>query len=154
MMPSVGDKAPDFREKDQDGNWVSLSDFEGQKLVLYFYPKDATPTCTTQACNIRDNYEALLNGGYSILGISVDDEKSHQKFIAKHQLPFSLLADTEQRMVNAYGVWGEKQMYGRTYMGTNRTTFVIDEEGIVREVITKVKSKEHASQIIGGAAAN
>jgi len=149
MMPAAGDKAPDFKEKDQDGNWVKLSDFRGSKLVLYFYPKDATPTCTTQACNLRDNYQQLLAKGYKVVGVSVDDEKSHQKFIAKHGLPFPLLADTEHRMVNAFGVWGEKKMYGRTFMGIFRTTFVIDEEGRICEVITKVKSKEHATQIAG-----
>lgn len=148
-MPSVGEKAPAFKEKDQDGNWVTLSDFKGKKLVLYFYPKDSTPTCTTQACNLRDNYEQLLAKGYRVLGVSVDDEKSHRKFIAKHNLPFSLLADTEHRMVNAYGVWGEKKMYGHTFMGVFRTTFVIDEKGRIAEVITKVKSKDHAGQISG-----
>ncbi|GAA4439193.1 thioredoxin-dependent thiol peroxidase [Ravibacter arvi] len=149
MMPSVGEKAPDFREKDQDGNWVKLSDFRGSKLVLYFYPQDATPTCTTQACNLRDNYEALLKQGYKILGVSPDDEKSHRKFIAKYELPFPLLADTERRMIEAYGVWGEKKMYGRTYMGVFRTTFVIDEKGKILEIISKVKSKDHTSQILG-----
>jgi len=148
MMPSIGEKAPDFKEKDQDGNWVQLSDFKGKKLVLYFYPKDDTPTCTTQACNLRDNYELLLAKGYSVVGVSVDDEKAHKKFKAKHNLPFTLLADTEHRMVNAYGVWGEKSMYGRTYMGTHRTTFVIDENGVIEEVISKVKSKEHTGQIL------
>lgn len=148
-MPVVGEKAPDFKEKDQDGNWVKLSDFKGAKLVLYFYPKDSTPTCTTQACNLRDNYEQLLAKGYKVVGVSVDDEKSHRKFIAKHSLPFPLLADTEHRMVNAYGVWGEKKMYGHTFMGVFRTTFVIDEKGRIAEVITKVKSKDHANQIGG-----
>lgn len=148
MMPSVGDKAPYFKEKDQDGNWVSLSDFKGEKLILYFYPRDATPTCTTQACHLRDNYEYLMSKGYKVVGVSVDDEKSHRKFIAKHNLPFPLLADTEKRMVNDYGVWGEKKMYGKTFMGIFRTTFVIDEEGVIQEVITKVKSKEHVSQIL------
>ncbi len=149
MMLAVGEKAPDFKEKDQDGNWVKLSDFKGTKLVLYFYPKDSTPTCTTQACNLRDNYEQLLAKGYKVVGVSVDDEKSHRKFIAKHDLPFPLLADTEHRMVNAYGVWGEKKMYGHTFMGVFRTTFVIDEKGRISEVITKVKSKDHAGQIGG-----
>ncbi len=148
-MLAVGEKAPDFKEKDQDGNWVKLSDFKGTKLVLYFYPKDSTPTCTTQACNLRDNYEQLLAKGYKVVGVSVDDEKSHRKFIAKHDLPFPLLADTEHRMVNAYGVWGEKKMYGHTFMGVFRTTFVIDEKGRISEVITKVKSKDHAGQIGG-----
>lgn len=149
MMLSVGDQAPGFKEMDQDGNWVSLSDFEGQKLVLFFYPKDATPTCTVEVCNLRDNYEAFLAKGYKVLGISTDDVKSHVKFIAKNNLPFSLLADTELRMVNAYGVWGEKKMYGRTYMGVFRTTFVIDEKGKIIDIISKVKSKDHAAQILG-----
>jgi peroxiredoxin Q/BCP len=149
MRPEVGEKAPNFKEKDQDGNWVKLSDFKGTKLVLYFYPKDSTPTCTTQACNLRDNYEQLLAKGYKVVGVSVDDEKSHRKFIAKHNLPFPLLADTEHRMVNAYGVWGEKKMYGHTFMGVFRTTFVIDEKGRISEVIAKVKSKDHAGQIGG-----
>ncbi|ODS81923.1 MAG: peroxiredoxin [Cytophagaceae bacterium SCN 52-12] len=149
MMPAIGEKAPDFKEKDQDGNWVKLSDFKGTKLVLYFYPKDSTPTCTTQACNLRDNYEQLLAKGYKVVGVSTDDEKSHRKFIAKHNLPFPLLADTEHRMVNAYGVWGEKKMYGHTFMGIFRTTFVIDGKGRIAEVIAKVKSKDHAGQIGG-----
>lgn len=149
MMPLAGEKAPGFKEKDQDGNWVELSDFKGEKLVLYFYPKDSTPTCTTEACNLRDNYEQLLAKGYKVVGVSVDDEKSHRKFIARHNLPFPLLADTEHRMVNAYGVWGEKKMYGHTFMGVFRTTFVIDEKGVIAEVITKVKSKDHAAQIKG-----
>ncbi len=148
-MPLAGEKAPGFKEKDQDGNWVELSDFKGEKLVLYFYPKDSTPTCTTEACNLRDNYEQLLAKGYKVVGVSVDDEKSHRKFIARHNLPFPLLADTEHRMVNAYGVWGEKKMYGHTFMGVFRTTFVIDEKGVIAEVITKVKSKDHAAQIKG-----
>ncbi len=148
-MPAIGEKAPDFKEKDQDGNWVKLSDFKGTKLVLYFYPKDSTPTCTTQACNLRDNYEQLLAKGYKVVGVSTDDEKSHRKFIAKHNLPFPLLADTEHRMVNAYGVWGEKKMYGHTFMGIFRTTFVIDGKGRIAEVIAKVKSKDHAGQIGG-----
>lgn len=149
MMPSVGDKAPDFKEKNQDGNWVKLGDFKGQKLVLFFYPKDATPTCTVEVCNLRDHYEAFLAKGYKVVGVSVDDEKSHRKFIEKHALPFPLLADTELRMVNAYGVWGEKKMYGRTFSGVFRTTFVIDTKGKISEIITKVKSKDHAAQILG-----
>ena len=149
MNLSVGDSAPAFEEKDQDGKLVKLSDFKGHKLVLYFYPKDSTPTCTVEACNLRDNYHVFLAKGYKVVGVSVDDEKSHRKFIEKHNLPFPLLADTEHRMVNAYGVWGEKKMYGRTFMGIFRTTFVIDENGEITDIISKVKSKEHASQIIG-----
>jgi peroxiredoxin Q/BCP len=148
MMPLVGAPAPAFREKDQDGNWLQLSDFKGRKLVLFFYPKDATPTCTVEACNLRDNFESFLAKGYAVVGISPDDEKSHRKFIEKQKLPFPLLADTEHRMVNAYGVWGEKKLYGRTYMGVFRTTFVIDENGVITNVIEKVKSKDHTAQIL------
>jgi peroxiredoxin Q/BCP len=148
MMPLVGAPAPAFREKDQDGNWLQLSDFKGRKLVLFFYPKDATPTCTVEACNLRDNFESFLAKGYAVVGVSPDDEKSHRKFIEKQKLPFPLLADTEHRMVNAYGVWGEKKLYGRTYMGVFRTTFVIDENGVITNVIEKVKSKDHTAQIL------
>jgi peroxiredoxin Q/BCP len=145
----VGSKAPDFGVPDQDGNIVKLTDFKGKKVVLYFYPKDATPTCTTEACNLRDNYKALQKAGYEVLGVSTDTAKSHQKFIAKEKLPFSLLADTERKMHDAYGTWIEKSMYGRSYMGTARVTFVIDEKGVIQEVIEKVESKIHASQILG-----
>ncbi len=147
-MLTIGDKAPDFKEKNEKGVLVSLDDFAGKKLVLYFYPKDATPTCTTEACNLRDNYERLLAAGYEVLGVSTDTEKSHQRFIARQQLPFSLLADTEQRMAKAYGVWGEKKLFGKDYLGILRTTFVIDEKGFIEEVITKVKSAAHADQIL------
>ena len=147
-MPLVGAQAPAFREKDQDGNWLQLSDFKGRKLVLFFYPKDATPTCTAEACNLRDNFESFLAKGYAVVGVSPDDEKSHRKFIEKQKLPFPLLADTEHRMVNSYGVWGEKKLYGRTYMGVFRTTFVIDENGVITDVIGKVKSKDHTAQIL------
>ncbi|WP_162415637.1 thioredoxin-dependent thiol peroxidase [Cyclobacterium roseum] len=148
MSLEVGQKAPDFESKDQDGNPIRLSDFKGKKVVLYFYPKDNTPGCTTQACNLRDNYEALQNAGYVVLGISSDSEKSHQKFIEKHELPFPLIADEDKSVHEAYGTWVEKNMYGRKYMGTARTTFVIDEEGIIKEVISKVKTKEHTNQIL------
>jgi thioredoxin-dependent peroxiredoxin len=117
--------------------------------VLYFYPKDSTPTCTTQACNLRDNYEWMQKQGYVVLGVSTDDAKSHQKFIQKYSLPFSLLADTEHILVNSYGVWGEKMLYGKKYMGTIRTTFVIDEKGIIQDIISKVESKNHAAQVLG-----
>jgi thioredoxin-dependent peroxiredoxin len=147
-MLHVGDKAPAFLAKDQNGNTVQLSDFTGRKVVLYFYPKDDTPGCTAQACNLRDNYDALLKAGYVVLGVSVDDEKSHQKFVKKYSLPFPLLADTDHQLVEAYGVWVEKSMYGRTYMGTARTTFVIDENGTVTDIISKVDTKEHTLQII------
>jgi thioredoxin-dependent peroxiredoxin len=147
-MLHVGDKAPAFLAKDQNGNTVQLSDFTGRKVVLYFYPKDDTPGCTAQACNLRDNYDALLKAGYVVLGVSVDDEKSHQKFVKKYSLPFPLLADTDHQLVEAYGVWVEKSMYGRTYMGTARTTFVIDDNGTVTDIISKVDTKEHTLQII------
>ncbi|TDE16722.1 thioredoxin-dependent thiol peroxidase [Dyadobacter psychrotolerans] len=149
MALQKGDAAPGFSAKDQNGNEVKLSDFEGKKVILYFYPKDDTPGCTAQACNLRDNYEAILNKGYVVLGVSVDTEKSHVKFIKKFDLPFPLLADTDHAIVEAYGVWVEKSMYGRTYMGTARTTFVIDEKGVIEEIILKVDTKNHTDQIIG-----
>jgi len=149
MGLQVGDPAPAFSVKDQDGNQVKLSDLKGEKVVLYFYPKDNTPTCTNQACNIRDNYGALLKEGYKVFGVSPDSEKSHQRFIKKHNLPFPLLADTEHQMVEAYGVWGEKTMFGRTYMGVLRTTFVINKKGIIEEIISKVESSKHTDQILG-----
>lgn len=145
----VGKKAPDFGVPDQDDKIVKLTDFKGKKVALYFYPKDATPTCTTEACNLRDNYQALQRAGYEVLGVSTDTAKSHKKFITKEKLPFSLLADTEKKMHDAYGTWIEKSMYGRTFMGTARVTFIIDEKGIIQEVIEKVESKIHASQILG-----
>ena len=149
MLP-VGTKAPDFTLKDKDGNEVSLSDFAGKKVVLYFYPKDSTSGCTAQACNLRDNYSELRKAGYEVIGVSVDNEKSHQKFIEKNNLPFTLIADTDKKLVEEFGVWGEKKLYGRAYMGTFRTTFLINEEGIVERIITpkEVKTKEHASQIL------
>ncbi len=147
MNLQVGDKAPAFSAKDQNGNTVKLSDFEGEKVILYFYPKDSTPTCTVQACNIRDNHADFKKKGYTVLGVSVDTVKSHQKFSAKHDLPFPLLADPEHEMVNAYGVWQEKTTFGKTYMGTVRTTFEIDEKGVISQIITKVESKRHADQI-------
>jgi peroxiredoxin Q/BCP len=145
----VGDVAPDFNAKDQNGQPISLSSFRDRKVILYFYPKDNTPGCTTQACNLRDNYELLLKQGYVVLGVSVDDEKSHVKFITKFDLPFPLIADTDHQIVEAYGVWVEKNMYGRKYMGTARTTFVIDEVGIIQEIIQKVDTKDHTRQILG-----
>jgi peroxiredoxin Q/BCP len=143
-----GDKAPAFTSKDQDGKTVSLSQFKGQIVVLYFYPKDSTPGCTAEACDFRDNYQGLKAKGIEVLGVSVDDEKSHQKFITKHSLPFTLLADTDKSIVEAYGVWGEKSMYGKTYMGTNRTTFIIDEEGTIAHIITKVDTKAPTAQVL------
>lgn len=145
----AGDKAPEFEGKDQDGNVVKSSDLRGKKVILYFYPKDNTPGCTATACNLRDNYEDLQKQGYVVLGVSQDSEASHQKFIAKQSLPFSLLADTDHTIHNLFGTWGEKKMYGKTYMGTLRTTFVIDEEGTISEVIEKVKTKDHTAQILG-----
>ncbi|MGB1216584.1 MAG: thioredoxin-dependent thiol peroxidase [Saprospiraceae bacterium] len=144
----AGDTAPDFKGIIQDESEVSLSDFKGSKLVLYFYPKDNTPGCTTQACNLRDNYEELLKQGYKVLGVSPDSAKRHQNFIAKQELPFDLLADTEKKTLKTYGVWGLKKFMGREYDGVHRTTFVIDEDGIIEEIIQKVKTKEHTAQIL------
>ena len=143
-----GDKAPAFSGVNENGETVTLGDFKGKKLILFFYPKDNTPGCTAEACNLRDNYELLQSKGYALLGVSPDSEKKHQNFINKFELPFPLLADTEQEVLNAYGVWGEKSMYGRKYMGVFRTTFVIDENGVIEKVFTKVKTKEHAEQIL------
>lgn len=148
MTLQAGDKAPEFIAKDQDGKDISLSEFKGKKVVLYFYPKDNTPTCTTQACNLRDNYHSLLAKGYIVLGVSVDNEKSHARFIKKHSLPFSLVADSDHKIVEAYGVWGEKKLFGREYMGVLRTTFIINEKGIIEEIIQKVNSGHHADQIL------
>ncbi len=148
MALQAGDKAPDFKTNDQDGNEVKLSSFKGKKVVLYFYPKDMTPGCTAQACDLRDNYKALQKAGYEVLGISSDTEKMHQKFIAKEKLPFTLLADPDKVVHEKYGTWVEKSMYGRKYMGTARTTFIIDEKGVIEEVIEKVDTKNHTSQIL------
>ncbi|MFD2523249.1 thioredoxin-dependent thiol peroxidase [Emticicia soli] len=148
MHLHVGNPAPQLKAKNQNGDEIDLNDFKGKKIVLYFYPKDNTPTCTAEACNLRDNYEALLAKGYVVLGISVDSEKSHQKFIAKYNLPFDLLSDPEHKIAEDFGVWGEKQLYGRKYMGVFRTTFIIDENGIIEEIISKVDSKNHTQQIL------
>lgn len=150
-MLQIGERAPELLGKDENGRELRLSDFAGQKLVLYFYPKDATPGCTSQACNLRDNYERMLAKGYAVVGVSVQDARSHQKFKEKFQLPFPLIADTDHRLVEAFGVWQEKKMAGRTYMGTVRTTFIIDEQGVIAEVIgaKQIKVKEHAAQIVG-----
>ena len=147
---NIGDKCPEQLGRDQNGNELKLSDFAGKKLVLYFYPKDMTPGCTNEACNLRDNYERFLDMGYAVVGVSVDDENKHQKFIEKHSLPFPLIADTDHKLVEAFGVWGEKKMYGRTYMGVFRTTFVISEAGIVERIIgpKEIKVKDHAKQIL------
>lgn len=148
MALQIGDAAPDFETRDQNGNPVRLSDFRGKKVVLYFYPKDDTPGCTAEACSLRDNYEHLQKAGYEVLGVSVDDEKSHQKFIKKYNLPFPLLADTDHTIVEAYDVWHEKSMYGRKFMGIVRTTFLIDEQGVISEIITKIDTEKHAEQIL------
>jgi thioredoxin-dependent peroxiredoxin len=148
MSLKVGDAAPDFAVNDEKGNKVSLSDFKGKKVVLYFYPKDNTPGCTAEACNLRDNYQALLKAGYVVLGVSTDDEKSHQKFIDKFELPFPLLADTTKELHEKYGTWVEKSMYGKKYMGTARVTFLIDEHGKIEEIIEKVKTADHTAQIL------
>jgi peroxiredoxin Q/BCP len=143
-----GQKAPEFTSKDQNGNTVTLSQFAGKKVVLYFYPKDDTPGCTAEACDFRDNYQGLSAKGIVVLGVSVDDEKSHQKFVTKHNLPFTLLADTDKEIVEAYGVWGEKNMYGKIYMGTVRTTFIIDEQGVISHIIKKVDTKNSTAQVL------
>ncbi|OUU01503.1 MAG: thioredoxin-dependent thiol peroxidase [Bacteroidetes bacterium MED-G17] len=144
----LNQKAPDFEAKNQQGEIVNLAQYKGKKLVLYFYPKDDTPGCTKEACNLRDNYTDLKKQGYEVLGVSPDNEAKHQKFIGKYDLPFDLLADPEHTVSEAYGVWVEKNMYGRTYMGIKRTTFIINEEGIVEEIIKKVKTDDHTKQIL------
>jgi peroxiredoxin Q/BCP len=149
MSLQIGDKAPDFAVNDQDGKSVKLSDFKGKKVILYFYPKDMTPGCTAEACNLRDNYKGMQKQGYEILGVSTDNEKTHKKFIDKEKLPFRLLADTDKALHSSYGTWVEKSMYGRKYMGTSRVTFVINERGVIDEIIGKVDTKNHAAQILG-----
>jgi len=144
-----GDNAPAIKAKDQDGNDFSLTEYKGKKVILYFYPADNTPTCTTEACNLRDNYLELQKQGYDIVGVSPDDEKSHGKFISKFGLPFRLITDPENKVAMAYGVWGHKKLFGKDYMGVLRTTFIIDEKGKIEKVIDKVKSKEHSKQILG-----
>lgn len=148
-MPEPGSKAPDFTVNNQDGEPVKLSSYKGKKVVLYFYPNDETPGCTAEACNLRDNYKVLQKKGYEILGISSNTEKQHQKFIKKEKLPFQLLADTEKKVHEKYGTWVEKSMYGRKFMGTARVTFIINEKGVIEEVIQKVKTADHAQQILG-----
>ena len=147
-MLKAGDKAPAFSGKDQNNNLVKLSDFKGQKLVIYFYPADMTPTCTVQACNLRDNFGLLRSAGISVLGVSPDDVAKHKKFEDKFDLPFSLLADTSLEIINLFGVWGQKQMYGKSYMGLLRTTFLIDEKGKIKHVFSKPKSKDHSQEIL------
>ena len=148
MKLKIGDKAPEFEGKNQDGHTVKLSDYKGKKVVLYFYPKDNTSGCTAQACNLRDNYKALQSADYEVVGVSKDSEASHRKFIEKQQLPFTLLADTDLVIHEQYDVWKEKSMYGRKYMGTVRTTFIIDEKGYIADIIEKVKTKDHTNQIL------
>lgn len=143
-----GKKAPAFKGNDQNGKPVSLADYKGKKVVLYFYPEDDTPTCTVQACNLRDNFGLLKKMGFIVLGVSPDEEKKHKKFEAKYDLPFTLIADADHKIIDSYGVWGEKQMYGRTYMGLHRTTFLIDEKGIIRKIFLKPKSKQHTEEIL------
>lgn len=147
-MLKEGNKAPDFTARDQNGNKVKLSGLKGQKVVLYFYPKDDTPGCTKEACSFRDAKDIYAEKGIKVLGVSTDDEASHRKFIEKYALPFDLLADTDKKIVEKYGVWGEKSMYGRTYMGTHRKTFLIDEDGRIRKIFDKVKVSEHADEVL------
>jgi peroxiredoxin Q/BCP len=143
-----GSKAPLFTGKDQNGKPVSLSDYKGQKVILFFYPEDDTPTCTIQACNLRDNFGLLKKNGLTVLGVSPDEEKKHKKFEAKYNLPFTLIADPSHDIIDKYGVWGEKQLYGRNYMGLHRTTFLIDEKGIVKKIFLRPKNKQHAEEIL------
>lgn len=150
-MKKVGDMLPENLGKDQDGNEIKLSDLRGKKIVLYVYPRDSTPGCTNEACNLRDNYERFISSGYVIIGVSIQDEKSHKKFIEKYKLPFPLIADTDKALVNELGVYGEKKMYGKVSMGTFRTTFIANEHGIIERIIgpKEIKVKEHTTQILG-----
>lgn len=147
MHLKVGDKAPDFSVKDQNGKVHNLKDYSGKQIAIYFYPKDMTPGCTAQACDLRDHESALLAKNIHVIGVSADDEKRHAKFVEKYDLPFPLLADTDLTMIKAYGVWGPKKFMGKEYDGIHRTTFLVDEQGVIKEIIAKVKTKEHASQI-------
>lgn len=146
----VGQKAPAFTGVDQDGKKVSLNELKGSKLVLYFYPEDDTPTCTIQACNLRDNYSLLKKNGFKVIGVSPDAEDKHRKFREKYDLPFTLLADPQHKIIEKYGVWGEKNLYGRKYMGIHRTTFVIDENGVIQKIFLRPKNKAHAEEIVKG----
>ena len=143
-----GDIAPKFTAKDQNGDTISLSDFAGKDVILYFYPKDDTPGCTAEACDFRDNYQSLQKQGFNVIGVSTDDEASHKKFVNKYQLPFTLISDTDKSIVEAYGVWVEKNMYGKKYMGTARKTFLIDKEGKINKIIDKVDTKESSKQVL------
>ena len=147
-MLQIGDRMPYFEVKDQDGNIVNSGELIGRKTIIYFYPKDDTSRCTAEACNLRDNYDALMAKGYNVIGVSRDSVKSHKNFAEKYQLPFTLLADTSTEMIQSFGAWGEKSLYGRKYMGIMRTTFIFDENGILTEIIEKVDTKNHADQIL------
>ncbi len=147
-MLNIGDRMPDFEVVDQDGNKVSSKDLAGKRTIIYFYPKDNTSGCTAEACNLRDNYAALVARGYNVIGVSKDSAASHRKFADKYELPFTLLSDTSTQMLQAFGAWGEKKMYGKTVMGTIRRTFIFDESGILERIIEKVDTKNHASQIL------
>lgn len=148
MTLQTGQKAPSFEGLDQNGNRISSHDFKGSKLILYFYPKDNTPGCTAESCDLRDNYEMWLSKGYKVVGVSPDNQKSHQNFVEKYQLPFPLIADTEKKIIKDFGAWGVKKMYGKEYEGLLRTTFVINGDGVIEHIFTKVKTKEHTSQIL------
>ena len=148
MKLKIGDKAPDFKGFDQDGYEVKLEDYKGKNLIMYFYPKDNTPGCTSEACDMRDNYNMWLEKGYEVVGISPDSASSHQKFIGKYELPFKLISDPEKVIIKKYGAWGLKKMYGREYEGLLRTTFVIDKEGVITAIFEKVKTKDHTNQIL------
>lgn len=148
MKLKIGDKAPDIQAVDHNGQPLSLSQFRGSKVILYFYPKDDTPGCTAEACNLRDNYDSLLQQGFKIIGVSADSAKSHQKFVSKYNLPFPLIPDTDKKIVNDYGVWGRKKFMGREYDGINRATFIISEDGNILNIFEKVDTKEHAAQIL------
>lgn len=142
-----GMKAPSFEGVDQDGNKIRFENFAGKKIVLYFYPKDNTPGCTAEACNLRDNYQSMLKKGFTVIGVSADSEKSHKAFAEKYALPFPIIADPSKKILNDYGVWGEKKLYGRSFLGISRTTFIIDEKGIIEKIISKVDTKNHSEQI-------
>jgi len=148
IKSKIGDKAPDFSSQDEKGNQINLSDYFGKKLVLFFYPKASTPGCTAEACNLRDNYNEFLKRGYKLLGVSADSKKRQDNFKIKNELPFPLLADEDKDVINKYGVWGPKKLYGKEYEGIHRTTFVIDEKGIIKDIITKVKTKIHSDQLL------
>ena len=144
----AGDKAPDFTAKDQNGKEISLADFKGKNVILYFYPKDDTPGCTAEACSFRDNYQSMLSQGFEVIGVSTDDQKSHKKFEKKFNLPFTLIADNDKKIVEEYGVWVEKSMYGKTYMGTARTTFLINSLGTIQNIISKVDNQNATQQVL------